>query len=135
MSKSQLNKKLQYKIQNFSIQFFFNFVRKKNESLRFINGSFATISGHFSANYTNTCLSQNWGSEGNFEVLNGSKSWIFKIWQLFFFWDIKTPFGTLFRPKRPFYNHLWSLFCQLHRYLSQNWDSGRHFEVCSVSKS
>ena len=55
-------------------------------------------------------LLQNWGSDGHFEVLNGSQSWIFKIWQLFFFWGIKTPFGTLFRPKWPFYNHLWSLF-------------------------
>ena len=51
MSKSQLDQKIQYKIQFFPIQFFFNFVRKKTESLRFINGSFTTISGHFSANY------------------------------------------------------------------------------------
>ena len=51
MSKSQLNQKLQYEIQNFSIQFLFNFVRKKTESLWLINGSFTTISGHFSANY------------------------------------------------------------------------------------
>ena len=58
----------------------------------------------------NVHLLQNWGSDGHFEVLNGSKSWIFKILQLFFFWGIKTPFGTLFRPKWPFYNHLWSLF-------------------------
>ena len=29
MAKSQLNQKLQYKIQIFTIQFFFNFVRKK----------------------------------------------------------------------------------------------------------
>ena len=50
LSKSQLNQKLRYKIQIFPIQFFFNFVRKKTESLRFINGSFMTISGHFSAN-------------------------------------------------------------------------------------
>ena len=51
MSKSQLNQKLQYKIQIFPIQFFFQFCKKKTESLRFINGSFTTISGHFSANY------------------------------------------------------------------------------------
>ena len=33
MSKSQLNQQLQYKIQVFPIQFFFNFVRIKTETL------------------------------------------------------------------------------------------------------
>ena len=37
--------------------------------------------------------------------------------------------------KRPFYDHFWPFFCQLHESLSQNWDSDGHFEVLSVSKS
>ena len=50
MDKSELNQKLQYEVQIFPIQLFFNFVRKKSEGLRFIISSFTTISGHFSAN-------------------------------------------------------------------------------------
>ena len=37
--------------------------------------------------------------------------------------------------KRPFYDHIWPLFCQPHVYLSQNWDSDGHFEVLNESKS
>ena len=37
--------------------------------------------------------------------------------------------------KWPFYDHLWSLFCQLHRYISQNLDTDSHFEVLNKSKS
>ena len=40
-------------------------------------------------------LSQNWGSDSHFEVLNGSKSWILKIWQPVSFWSVKTHFGKL----------------------------------------
>ena len=36
----------------------------------FWNGHFATISGHFIANY----ISQNWGSDDPFEVLKESES-------------------------------------------------------------
>jgi hypothetical protein len=36
----------------------------------------------------------------------------------------------------PFYNHFWSVFCQLHYiYLSQNLDSDHHFEGLNMSKS
>ena len=38
-------------------------------------------------------LSQNWGSDGHFEVLNGSESWVLKIWQLISIWASKTHFG------------------------------------------
>ena len=31
--------------------------------------------------------------------------------------------------KWPFCNHIWSFSCQLHDYLSQNWDSDCHFEM------
>ena len=34
-----------------------------------------------------------------------------------------------------FYDHIWSFFCQLHEYLSQNWDSDSQFEVLTESKS
>ena len=51
-AKCQLNQKLQHKLQIFPISFFFfQFCKKKTESLWLINGSFTTISGHFSANY------------------------------------------------------------------------------------
>ena len=36
--------------------------------------------------------------------------------------------------KWSFYDHMWSFFCQLHVYLSQNWDSDGHFEVLNKSK-
>ena len=35
----------------------------------------------------------------------------------------------------PFYNHFWPLFCQLHKYLSQNLDSDSHFEELNMCKS
>ena len=31
-------------------------------------------------------LSQKWGSDGHFELLNGSESWILKVWQLISIW-------------------------------------------------
>ena len=34
----------------------------------------------------------------------------------------------------PFYDHLWSFFCQLHRYISQNLGADSHFEVLNKSK-
>ena len=37
--------------------------------------------------------------------------------------------------KRPFYDHIWSFFCQPHGYLSQNWNSNGHFEVLNGSES
>ena len=37
--------------------------------------------------------------------------------------------------KCPFFYHLGSFLWQLHRYLSQNWDSDCHFEVLNESKS
>ena len=40
-----------------------------------------TISGHFSANYLYENLSQNWDSDGHFEVLNKSESWfVQQLW-------------------------------------------------------
>ena len=48
---------------------------------------------------------------------------------------------TPFRFKRdnfcvwPFYDHLWSFFCQLHRHLSQKLGSDGYFEVLNKSKS
>ena len=35
----------------------------------------------------------------------------------------------------PFYNHFWSFFCQLHKYLLQNLDSDSHFEGLNMCKS
>ena len=33
-----------------------------------------------------------------------------------------------------FYDHFWSFFCQLHKYLLQNLDADGHYEVQNVSK-
>ena len=35
----------------------------------------------------------------------------------------------------PIYDHSWSFFCQLHKYISQNLDADGHFEVLNMSKS
>ena len=81
-------------------------------------------------------ISQNLGADGHFEELNVSKSQLNQnLWhklQMFM-----TSFGRkknqkIMFQKLPFFSHLWSFFWQLHRYLSQNWDSDRHFEVLSV---
>ena len=62
-----------------------------------INGCFTNISGHFRPFFWQLCdyISQNWGSDGHFEVLNRSKPWLIqKLWlkmQIFpfpFFCDI-----------------------------------------------
>ena len=87
-------------------------------------------------------LSQNWDSDGHFEVLSVSK------FQLNQFYDInyKCPWQVCFSileekkskinvSKMANFDHLWSFFWQLHRYLSQNWHSEGHFEVLRVSKS
>ena len=54
------------------ISVFLPFVKQKAENLCLKNCHFKTISGHFWP--TIQCLSQNWGSDGHFEVLNMSKS-------------------------------------------------------------
>ena len=85
-------------------------------------------------------ISQTLGADGHCEGLNVSKSQLDQnLWhksQTIVFFNIgrKKPWKFKFQ-KWPFFDHLWSCFWQLHRYLSQNWDSDGHFEVLSVSKS
>ena len=79
-------------------------------------------------------LSQNWGSDGHFEVLISLNLNWFKSYGLRLrpkassanFWKIETD-------KWPFYDHIWPFFCQLYVYLSQNWGSDGHFEVLNQS--
>ena len=86
-------------------------------------------------------LSQNLGADGHFEGLNVSKS------QLNQFYDInyKCPWQVCFSileekkskicvSKMAIFRPFVVIFWQLHRYLSQNWDSDGHFEAYSVSK-
>ena len=47
-------------------------------------------------------LSQNWDSDGHFEVLNGSESWVLKIWRLIFIWASKTEFDKTTLKRRIF---------------------------------
>ena len=83
-------------------------------------------------------LSQNWGSNGHFEMLNGSKSnLVQKLWPNCKNAKNKSSANSLKfeTDKRTFYNHFWSFFCQLSEHLSQNWDSDGHFEVLYESKN
>ena len=83
-------------------------------------------------------LSQNWGSNGHFEMLNGSKSnLVQKLWPNYKNAKNKSSANSLKfeTDKRTFYNHFWSFFCQLSEHLSQNWDSDGHFEVLYESKN
>ncbi len=45
-------------------------------TLEIINGRFLTISKQFSAISVHKYLSQNWGSDGHFEILNRSQFWL-----------------------------------------------------------
>ena len=64
---------------------------------------------------------QKWWKNGHFWNLNLT---------FFFFQNWKFKFQ-----KWPFYAHFWTFFWHLHKYLSQNWNSGGHFEVLTGSKS
>ena len=50
-------------------------------------------------------------------------NWVFQFWE-------KKPWKFKFQ-KCPFFYHFSSFCYQLHRYLSQNWDSNGHFELLS----
>ena len=116
-----------------------DYCTKKETTLRVCH--FTILYGHFSAKYINivhktgvqtnilgclTCLNINW-----------IKSYDLKhIFFHFFGFSILEEKKWKFTPdKKPFFDHFWSFFSQLHRYLSQNWVLDGHFEMLSVSKS
>ena len=86
---------------------------------------FSTISGQL-----HKYLSQNLDSNGHFEGLNIRKSQLDQIlWHKSQFF-LTSVFSILEErkwklkfQKWPFFDHLWSFLWQLHRYISQNWDS------------
>ena len=100
------------------------------------------ISGLFSGNYINifhkngvqtnilrclTCLNLNWIKSYDIKHI------FFSFLEVFNF--LRKKRGKFTPHKRPFYDHFWPFFCQLHRNLSQNWGSDGHFQVLNSSKS
>ena len=92
------------------------YLRIVSKWMSFYKSPFLTIFRHMHVH-----LSQNWGSDGPYEVINRSYLWLVqKLWhemQIFLF--------LFFLP----------FFCHMHVHLSQNWGSNGHFEVLNGSKS
>ena len=88
-------------------------------------------------------LSQTFGADGHFEVLNMSKSQLDQklkaktqiILFLFFFNFGRKNHENLWLINANFFYHFWSLFGQLTKNHSQKWGLDSHFEVLNLSES
>ena len=100
-------------------------------------GHFTTISGHSIANYINIFHKTEVPTVILRCLMSLNLNWI-KSYDINYklFWQLC--FSILEEKKASKMAIFWPFvvfFWQLHRYLSQNWDSDGHFEVLSVSKS
>ena len=100
-------------------------------------GHFTTISGHSIANYINIFHKTEVPTVILRCLMSLNLNWI-KSYDINYklFWQLC--FSILEEKKASKMAIFWPFvvfFWQLHRYLSQNWDSEGHFEVLSVSKS
>ena len=100
-------------------------------------GHFMTISGHSIANYINIFHKTEVPMVILRCLMSLNLNWI-KSYDINYklFWQLC--FSILEEKKASKMAIFWPFvvfFWQLHRYLSQNWDSDSHFEVLSVSKS
>ena len=136
-----MDQRLQHKIQKQSFPFFYNFVKKKPENLQLKNGHFMTLPGHFFANYTKIFQKTEIQTVILRCLVGLNLNWI-KSYDINynFFW--KLCFSILEEKnlniqvsKLAIFLPFLVIFCQLPKYLSQNWDSDGHFEVLNEPKT
>ena len=70
-------------------------------------------------------------SKLHFVCFYGRSIWQYGLWSFLGRYTKleRDGFPKFVNDKWPFYDHFWSFFCQLHRYLSQNWGSDIHLEL------